>query len=306
MATKTRNKVKHNYKDGIFRNLFDDEQKLISLYNAITCSCYPSDTKIEIVTLENAVFGGIKNDLSFIIEDKLIVFIEHQSTVNPNLPLRIFTYLARQLEKYVSSSIYSTRLVHIPTPEIYVFYNGKDEQPLEQELKFSDAFTTKCDKIFAELKVIIININYEKGSEILKRSKELNEYSMLIYEIRKLNNETGNLQYAVEEGIRICKKKGILTEFLRKHGGDIMSFLYEELTREECEAIREQDGYEKGREAGRNEGFREGIKKGEISGIAQGERNKSLETAKKMKEEDLPYDLILRVTGLSESEIKAL
>ena len=164
-----RNKVKHNYKDGIFRNLFNDEKSLLSLYNAVAGSSYPPDTKVEIVTLENAIFGDIKNDLSFIIEDRLIVFIEHQSTVNPNMPLRILAYIAKQMEKYITSAVYSNKLIKVPTPEIYVFYNGMQEQPLEQELKFSDAFITKCDKIFVELKVKVININYEKGAEILKR-----------------------------------------------------------------------------------------------------------------------------------------
>ena len=116
------------------------------------------------------------NALSFIIDNKLIILIEHQSTINPNMPLRMLCYIARQYEKLAfTNRIYSTRLVEIPTPELYVFYNGKEDQPLESELKLSDTYIAKCDKISLEAVVKVINVNYEKGARILKKCQTLRE-----------------------------------------------------------------------------------------------------------------------------------
>lgn len=162
--------VKHTYKDGVFRRLFNDKEKILELYNALTGENYPPDTDVKIVTLDNAVFGDMKDDLSFMIEDRFIILTEHQSTINPNMPVRELCYIAKQLEKLVfSKAIYSKRLIKLPTPEFYVFYNGAEDFPVCREQKLSDAFAVKCDKISLELKVKVINVNYDKGAEILSR-----------------------------------------------------------------------------------------------------------------------------------------
>ncbi|MDO4546405.1 MAG: Rpn family recombination-promoting nuclease/putative transposase [Bacillota bacterium] len=185
-------KAKKTYQDGIFRTLFNDEEKLLELYNALSGSNYPKGTKIEIITLEDSIFGDLKNDLAFIIDGKLIILIEHQSTINPNMPVRMFVYLAKQYEELVfSKGIYSKYRVKLPAPELYVFYNGMEEQPLEQELKLSDSFAQKCGKIAVEVVVRVINVNYEKGAEILKRCQALQQYSRFMYLIRRKRQETG-------------------------------------------------------------------------------------------------------------------
>ena len=246
--------IKRSYKDGVFRQLFNDKEKLIVLYNALSGRSYSKDTEIEIVTLEDALFGDIKNDLSFIMDNRFIVMIEHQATVNPNMPLRMLSYAAREYERRgLTKKVYSRRRIEIPTPELYMLYNGAEDQPIMQELKLSDAYIAKCGKISLEARVKVINVNYDKGADILKRCKTLNEYSMFIHMIREKQQEKG-LQKAVEESVRECMRKGILTEFLERNGGDIVSLVRIELTREECEAIREEDGYVRGLEDGLNEG----------------------------------------------------
>ncbi len=253
-------KAKRTYKDGVFRTLFNDEEKLLELYNALSGNNYPKDTKIKIITLDGTIFGDLKNDLAFLIDDRLIVLAEHQATDNPNMPLRMFCYLAREYEKLAfSRGIYSTRQILIPAPELYVFYNGEKDLPVEEELKLSDAYRGKCGKIMVEAVIRRINVNYEKGAEILKQCQWLNEYSQFIYLIRKQWHETGDLKASIEESIQYCMRQGLLTEFLKKNGGDVVSFLFEELSREECEAIREEDGFARGMEAGLKEGEKRGI-----------------------------------------------
>ena len=279
--------VKRNHKDGAFRALFKDTEELRKLYNALSDSNYSKGTEIKIVTIEDVLLGDMKNDLAFIIDNKLIILIEHQSTINPNMPLRMLCYIARQYEKLAfTNRIYSTRLVQIPTPELYVFYNGKEDQPLESELKLSDTYISKCDKISLEAVVKVINVNYEKGARILKKCQTLREYSEFIYITRKLMKETGELHTAIEESIRICREKGILDEFLKRNGGDIVSFLFEELTREECEAIREEDGY--------------------MRGLEEGQLKEKHDVARNMIDMGMDTEIIAKATGLAEEEIANL
>ena len=283
-------KVKRTYKDGVFRRIFNDKEKIIELYNALTGNNYDDNTDVEIITLEDAIFGDIKNDLAFIIDGHYMVMTEHQSTIKPNMPLRMLSYSIREYERQdIMKKLYSRRIVKIPVPELYVLYNGEEEQPIEHEMKLSDAFMVKCDKIAIEARVKVINVNYDKNSELLKRSKTLREYSRFIHMVRE-KQESMDMEEAVEETIRECLKEGILREFLTKNGGDIMDFVNLELTREECEAIRENDGYERGLE--------EGMSKGRI--------NEQHKIAKKMKDVGIDELIISKVTQLSCDDIDKL
>lgn len=300
---KKKDEIKRNHKDGIFRTLFHNEELLLDLYNAVSGSNYPQGTKIEIITLENVIFGDLKNDLAFIIDNKLIILIEHQSTVNPNMPVRMLCYIAKEYERLIfSRGVYSTRKIMIPTPEFYVFYNGVEEQPLEKELKLSDTYIEKRDIIPMELAVKVINVNYEKGAEILKRCEALEGYSRFIYVLRKQLEESDDKDAAIRESIEQCMKEGTLREFLKRKGGEIMSFLYEALTREECEAIREEDGYYRGLE----EGEAKGIKLGEAKGRELGKAEEKKTIAANFKNAGIPIDVIAANTGLSEEDIEKL
>lgn len=97
MAKRKNKKVtaNRNYKDTVFRKLFSDRRNLLSLYNAINGTAYTDETKLEIVTLENAIYMGMKNDLAFIIDTNLFLY-EHQSTYNPNMPLRDLFYISSE------------------------------------------------------------------------------------------------------------------------------------------------------------------------------------------------------------------
>ena len=278
--------VKRTYKDGVFRQLFNDRDKMIELYNALTGNNYDSKTDVEIITLEDAIFGDVKNDLAFIIDGHYMILTEHQSTINPNMPLRMLSYGIREYERMgIMNKLYSRRIVKIPAPELYVLYNGTEEQPEEQELKLSDAFVVKCDKISIEARIKVINVNYDKGAEILEKSRTLREYSIFIQKIRDKKRDR-SIKEAVEETVRECLDEGILYEFLKKNGGDIMDFINIELTREECEAIRENDGYERG--------------------LQEGMLEEQQEIARKMKLRDMDITEISDITGLSPAEIKAL
>ena len=213
-----------------------------------------------------------------------------------------------------SRDIYSRKLVRIPTPELYVFYNGTQDAPVEQEMKLSDAFMAECDKIAIEVAVKFINVNYEKGAEILKRCKAMEGYSLLLHMIREECEATGELKTAIENCIRKCVEEGIIADFLKEHGGEVMSFLFEKLTREECEAIREADGFEEGYAKGIEKGEAAGFEKGEASGFAkgktegyeEGEAAGELKVAGAMKAKGMTTNEICEITGLKPEQAEEL
>ena len=299
--------AKRNYKDNTFCALFSEKRNLIELYNALSGSSFDMDTPVEIVTLDNTFFGERENDLSFIIDNRWIVLAEQQSTLSPNIPLRMLVYVARQYENLVfSRDIYSRKLVKIPTPELYVFYNGPQDAPVEQETKLSDAFMAECDKIALEVAVKFINVNYEKGAEILKRCKAMEGYSLLLHMIREECEATGELKTAIEKCIRKCVEEGIIADFLKEHGGEVMSFLFEKLTREECEAIREADGFEEGYAKGIEKGEASGFAKGKTEGYEEGEAAGELKVAGAMKAKGMTTNEICEITGLKRSQVEEL
>ena len=161
------------YKDTVFRKLFSEPARLLELYNAMNKSNYADSSELEINTLHNAVYLGMKNDVSFIFHNELWLY-EHQSTVNPNMPLRDLIYAADIFaSKFYDKSIYSSVQIKIPSPRFIVFYNGSKDFPEQYIYRLSDAYYKNPDdeasEPFLELKVLVININ-ECYNEDIKRS----------------------------------------------------------------------------------------------------------------------------------------
>ena len=92
--------VKKNTRIRFFRMLYNDREKLLELYNALNGTVYEDTGDLEICTLENAIYMGFKNDVSFLFDSEMCLY-EHQSSFNPNMPLRDLFYISRQLQKYV-------------------------------------------------------------------------------------------------------------------------------------------------------------------------------------------------------------
>ena len=131
--------VKH--KNSVFSFLFSDEEALHELYSAVKDIALPPDAQIDINTLADILFMDQINDVSYTIDNRLVVLIEHQSTINENLPLRLLLYIARVYEKIIDQKKrYQTKLVEIPTPEFIVLYNGRAKFPEYKTMKLSDAF----------------------------------------------------------------------------------------------------------------------------------------------------------------------
>lgn len=255
---------KSNYKDSMFRMLYLDKGELLSLYNAVNGTNYTDVDSLEINTLQNAIYMKMKNDVSFLFNFQVNLY-EHQSTVNPNMPLRDLFYVADLLQNYVKDyNLYARSLIKIPAPRFIVFYNGKEKQPERRVLKLSDAFCKKQGEPELELKVTVLNINAGNNAELLGKCKTLREYMQYVERVRGYAAKMP-IDEAVERAITECIREGILAEFLKRNRAEAKKVSIYEYNEELHLATVRQEGYEDGL----SEGLAQGIAQGITQGITQ-------------------------------------
>ena len=238
-----------NYKDTVFRKLFSERKNLLSLYNAINGTAYTDENALEIVTLESAIYMGMKNDLAFIIDTNLFLF-EHQSTYNPNIPLRDLFYISGEYQKLVDQkSIYSLTLLKLPEPNFIVFYNGTEKKADRWVNCLSDAYEKHIGDPNLELKVITLNINEGYNKDLMKQCTILREYAQYVEKVREYAS-TMDLNAAVEKAVDECIHQGILEEFLRANRMEVISVSIYEYDKEEEEKKLRKAEYAAGVTAG--------------------------------------------------------
>ena len=147
---------------------------------------------MEIYLLDKGVSLSIYNDASFILDMNLSLY-EHQSTYNPNVPLRNLFYIANLLQKLINKrDLYGSRLIKIPTPRFAVFYNGTDQRPEVEELRLSTAFENPMDEPEIELVCKVYNINQGKNVDLLEHCNVLKEYMFFVDRVRYYVKELGD------------------------------------------------------------------------------------------------------------------
>lgn len=251
-------KIERNFKDTLFRMLFNEKERLLSLYNAISGSHYTDPNLLELVTLESAIYIKYKNDLAFIIDSSIHLY-EHQSTFSPNLPLRNLFYIGYEYEQYIANqNIYSTKRIELPTPHFVVFYNGTDGDWEYKTLRLSDSFQQKESEPDLELVVNMYNINLGKNHELLKACNTLYEYAQYVDKVRTYAKDQPTKD-AVERAIRECINEGILSDFLSKNRAEAIHMSIFDYDEEHVMKMIRKDERDIGREEGREEGIQEGM-----------------------------------------------
>ena len=294
--------VERNYKDTVFVTVFKEKKCLIELYNAIFDTNYDENTPLDIVTIKDVLFRTLKNDVAFTLGERFVVLIEHQSTLNGNLPLRDLLYVSTLFKRMIDSKLlYRERTLMLPRPEFIVLYNGTTDIPEYQELRLSDAYLGELqegEEDALQLVVKVYNINSKKNAEILKKCETLKQYSRFVDIMRSYQKTDQLTNEKMVEIMERCQRDGILTDFFREYGTELIEMLFKELTREEDLEISRLDGYD----AGLKEGEKSGFTKGEECG----EQKAALKIAKSMKKEKIEADMIAKITGLSMDEVNAL
>ena len=265
------------YKDNVFRLLFGDESKSAELYNAIKGTNYAPNV-LKMNTIQNPFFFGVfRNDVSFTVEDKLIVLFEHNSSINPNMGLRFLLYIAQLYELSMDKkAMYKTKPMSIANPEFYMIYNGKEDYPEKMTLKLSDLFIVQdSGNTNLELIVTVYNVNKGYNKNIMERSKTLDEYAAFVAKVREYTETSGlDLTEALKKAVEDCVREGILQEFLQKYGGDIVNILYREFNMNDAKEVWAEETKE--------------------------------EIAEKMIKRGTPLEFIVEDTGLSLEKVKKI
>lgn len=253
--------VRRDHKSRRFPMIFEDKQSLLELYNAVNGSDYTEPEELTVNTIDDIIYMGMKNDLSFLLENRMNLY-EHQSTWNPNMPLRGLFYFSRLYQGYVAEKkldIYSRSQLKLPAPEYIVFYNGSSEAPDRMVLKLSDSFLARIDGAYAlECRAIVFNINFGHNQELMKSCRKLYEYSYLIAKIREFLSGGFTLTAAVDQAVETCIREDVLANFLKKHRAEVNNMILteydEELHIRSEKALSYQEGLEDGRRQGQELG----------------------------------------------------
>ena len=291
-------KVNREYKDRLFRMIFGAEENkhyLLSLYNAINHTSYTRKEDIEITTLEDVIYIKMKNDVSFLLDSQLSLY-EHQSSYNPNMPLRgmmYFSHLYLQILSKQKRDIYSNTLVKIPTPRYIVFYNGDEKEEDYIELKLSDAFEKEDKTGRFEWTASMLNINFGKNQELLGKCKALYEYASYIEKVKKYKKKM-SLREAVDRAVNEAIEENYLDGFFRTHKEGVIDVSLTE--------YNEAEFIENRREEGRKEGEKEGLAKGKKEGLAKGK----LELIANMLQNGYSYEQISTMINMTVNEMKEL
>ena len=290
-----------NYKDSVFVDLFAHDEtakeNFISLYNALHgTNLDAKTTEVQPVMLEQVLYMKFYNDIAMLVDGKIVVLVEHQSTINENMPFRMLEYIARIYEKITDpKKKFGKSLMKLPMPEFYVFYNGKEDFPSETVMKLSDAFMdlndnmlNNCDlknhinnQIFPlEISVKVININVDKENPILQNCKVLNEYSEFIEQVKF--NIDHKIPDPFTNAIKQSSKNGFLTDYLQRKSTEVQNMLLMEYDYTTDIEVQREEAFEKG------------------------EYQAKIETAKNMLLYGDSVEKISKVTGLSLETIQSL
>ena len=241
------------HKDTVFRKLFSDKGRLLELYNAINGTFYVDPEPLEIVTLENAIYMNMKNDLAFIMAFSLNIY-EHQSTNNPNMPLRDLIYVAKEYQKLIDNRrFYSAKKIYIPAPRFVMLYNGMENLPDRFELKLSDLYYPSVEEPELELKVTVYNINYGHNKEIMNRCSLLEEYALYVEKVR-IKRKIMPIKESIICAVNECIEEGTLKEFLISQKREVIAMSIFEYDEEAVLEMLKEEYKEFGLEEGRAEG----------------------------------------------------
>ena len=289
-----------NYKDSVFVDLFakdiNAKENFVSLYNALhNTNLDYHTTEVEPVMIEQVLYKSFYNDIAMLIDNKIVILVEHQSTINENMPFRILEYITRIYEKITKSkNKFGRKLIQLPVPEFYVFYNGKEDFPTEKTLKLSDAFLLPDENYGdirnfpLEITVKFVNINVDKDNKVLKRCEVLEQYSDFVELVRR--TYASGVEEPFKVAIEIAIKTGILKDYLERKATEVINMILTEYDYDTDIAVQREEAYE------------EGLSKG----ISQGAEQKAVETAKNMLCDKLSVESVSKYTGLTLEEVEKL
>ena len=251
--------AKRKAKDSVFLDLFQNKSYLLKLYRTL----HPEDTtatedSLTDVTITNVLTDNLYNDLGFIVNNKLLILVEAQSTWTVNILVRVLLYLAQSYHEYFQRTCqdyYKSRKVKMPKPELYVIFTGnKGRKP--DKISFSKEFFEGAD-IDIEVKAKVI---YESDTDDI-----INQYIIFCKVFNEQTKKHGMTQKAVRETIRICKDRNVLKEYLLEREKEVVTIMMSLFDDEQImKSFIRSERYEAAQESAR-ETAKKLIKKGKMT-----------------------------------------
>ena len=260
------------YKSDVFSMLMENKSYALEVYNALNHSDYKNPEEVEIIRLERGISLSIRNDASFLI-DMNMSFYEHQSTYNPNMPLRSAIYYVNTLEDWLRKKnldLFSRRRIQVPTPHFVVFYNGTEKRPEYEEMRLSEAFCHKTDEPGIEVRCRVYNINPDNNRPLKERSAVLEGYTYFVEKVRTYRKGNMGLEEAVDRAIEDCIENHVLEDFFRDRKDEVKKMTHLDYTWEKREQMIRKEEFEEGMEQGMERGIAQGMERGIAQGIEQG------------------------------------
>ena len=282
------------YQDTVFRMYFSEETRLKEVAGALHGRSYEEEP-LKIVTLDGTFLSQIKNDISFLLAGRHLIFMEHQSTANQNMPLRCLYYVCEQLRQYIpAKKLYQNTPIKLPAPEFHVFYTGRGDMPETCQMKLSDAYVKTDEEIHLELKVNFHNIAYDNAKILLQRSRSIHDYSFFIDRIKRNMAAGMERAEAIREAMRYCEESDIMKEFLQQHEREVVDMVNFEWNQKDFEEALLEEGMERGRAEGMERGRAEGMEQGKVDIVLEMLRDK------------LPLETIARISKFSMERVQEL
>ena len=264
------------YKDRLFKAIYgrDTEESKrwrLELYNALNGTNFDDPDELQVNTIENVIYITMHNDISFLVDDQMCLY-EQQSTFNPNMPLRGFFYFAQLYHKHltakksVPNNILLSRLVKIPTPRFFVFYNGSKKTEESFKLRLSDAFISPDKTGDFEWTATVININEDRLKGIHKNCKSLYDYAKFIAKVRECAKGGSPTAEQISQAVDWSIRENLLDGFFERQRAEVIEMLLTEFDEEKFKQDCREDGYDEGHQ----------------NGLVEGAHQNAIENAKKL------------------------
>jgi hypothetical protein len=238
----------------------------LQTYNVLNHTNLQDASQVEMHRLDSGISLSRRNDASFII-NAYLNFYEHQSTYNPNMPLRSLVYFVGVVKELIGNrDWFSKKLIRIPTPHFVVFYNGTEKRPEVEYLRLSDAFSNPTDTPELELQCVVYNINPGSNDEMLRQCEPLRGYMTFVNKTREYVTEEKPIEQAVEEAVEYCIEHHILEDFFKEKRLEVTRMAIIDMTWEKREPLIRQEEREEGIQLGKIEGRLEGRLEGRVEG----------------------------------------
>lgn len=234
------------YRDSVFRDFFNEPTRLLSLCNALLDSNYSDQAEIEINTLETNFFSALKNDISCRLRDQFLILVEHQSSINNNMPFRCLSYVTELFNNLVDDKnrLYRKEVFRLPSPKFFVFYDGTAPEPVQRTMRLSDAFNDENPSL--ELVVMSFNINAGLNQPLLQKCRELNDYSTLIGKVKQGLAAGLPRRASIINAVNWCIDNGVMSDYLSTKRNEVFTMLDWQWNLDDAKAAWQDEAREEG------------------------------------------------------------